>query len=192
MREIKQTTQGIYLRILRIALILASVVVMVFIFSNSLKTAEESTQQSSNVVDLVQKVAAVIAPDSQIANATGDAYDVLQGVIRSMAHFLEFCLLGALFSWTCFSYTFDKIWQICPALGVAAVAITDESLQLIPASRAFQFTDILVDVGGGVCGIAFAILCVWIGFCIYRNHKNKKEKARLLAELAAEEQPKEK
>lgn len=192
MGKIKRTNQGTYLCILRITLILASAAMIAFIFSNSLKTAEQSTRQSSDVVDLVQKVAAVIAPDSPIANATGEAYDVLQSVIRSMAHFLEFCLLGALFSWTCFSYTFRKIWQISPAAGVVVVAIADESLQLIPTARAFEFTDILVDVGGGVCGVGFAILCVWIGFCIYRNGKNKKEKARLLAELAAGERVKEK
>lgn len=191
MGKINQAKREKFLWVLRIALILASVAMTAFIFSNSLKSATQSSVQSSNVVDIVQKVAAFIAPDSQIANATGEAYDTLHSVIRSIAHFSEFFILGALYSWTCLSFTFQKAWQACPALGVATVSIVDECLQLTASERAFEFTDVLLDTSGGVCGVGLAILSVWIGFCIYRRTKIKKETARLVAEFAAETQSKE-
>lgn len=193
MQKNNLTKTEIFLLLLRILLVLASIAMTVFIFSNSLKDATVSSQQSSGVVDIVQQVASVIAPDSQIANATGEAYDLLHSIVRSMAHLLEFCLLGGLFSWTCLAHTFRKAWQLCPLAGVATVALIDECLQLATAGRAFQFTDLSLDIFGGAMGIGFAILCVWIGFCIYRkkDKKDKKREGRLMAELAAGEQPKE-
>lgn len=184
--EEKRTKQRIFLYILRCALIVASLVTMAFIFSNSLKNGEESTQQSSGVVDFVQEVVSVVAPDSPIANATGEDYDLLHSFVRNLAHFSEFCLLGALLSWTCFSFTFKKIIQILSPLGVATVAIVDECLQLFTDERAFEFGDILLDTCGGVSGALFAIACVWIGYCIYKSKRKKKLK-NSSAEIAAEE-----
>lgn len=172
--EEKRTKQRTFLYILRCALIVASLLTMAFIFSNSLKNGEESTQQSTGVVDFVQDVASVIAPDSPIANATGEDYDLLHSFIRNLAHFSEFCLLGALLSWTCFSFTFKKIIQIFPPLGVATVAIADECLQLFTDARAFEVGDILTDTCGGVSGALIAIACVWIGYCIYKRKRKKK------------------
>lgn len=185
--EQNQTKQRIFLRLLRSALVIASIVMTAFIFSNSLKDAAQSSQQSSGVVEFVQQVASVVAPNSQIANATGEAYDLLHSIVRNMAHFLEFCLLGALFSWTCLSFTFAKALQVCPALGVATVSIADECLQLLASERAFEFADILLDVSGGLSGVAFAIVSVWIGVCLYKSNKRKKERARLTAEPAVGE-----
>ena len=190
MKENKRETMGIFLRILKIALILASMAMTVFIFSNSLKNAEQSSQQSTGVVDFVQKVASVIAPESQIATATGPAYDLLHSAIRSMAHFSEFFFLGVLYACTCLAYTFDKAWQAVPPLGVVSVAVADECLQLASNNRAFQFADLLLDVGGGVCGCVLAIFFTWVGWLIYQSVKEKRDKRRVIAELAASEQEK--
>lgn len=185
--EQNRTRNRIFLYLLRTVLIVAGVAMTAFIFSNSLKNAEQSTQQSSGVVEFVQKVASAIAPDSEIANATGAAYDLLHSIIRNVAHFSEFCALGALYSWACLSFTFKKPWQVCPALAVATAAVTDECLQIFSDGRAFQFTDMLLDVSGGLIGIGVAIVCVWIGFGIYKRKKIKTQKAGLNAELAAGE-----
>ena len=178
MTKIFTAKNNTWLWVLRLALICASMATMVFIFSNSLKSAEQSSQQSSDVLQVVQKIAMIIAPDSQIAHATGPWYDFLHTSIRSMAHFLEFALLGTLCSFTCFTYTFSKAWQGGAILSTAAVAVVDECLQLTAVSRAFEFADILLDTSGGVAGVAFAVLCVWIGVCIFHKRRAKKEKAR--------------
>ena len=98
-----------YIRtVLRIVLTIACVVTIGFIFSNSLKTAEQSSAQSSTVVETIQKVAQVIAPESKIATATGEEYEALHELIRAWAHFAEFFLLGVLFGWCYCSYTLQK------------------------------------------------------------------------------------
>ena len=177
MAKIHCVKNNTWLWVLRLALLCASIATMIFIFSNSLKSAEESSRQSSNALQVVQKIAMVIAPDSQIANATGPWYDFLHTAIRSMAHFLEFALLGALCSFTIFTYTFSKAWQSGAILSTVAVAVVDECLQLTAISRAFEFADILLDGCGGMVGVAFAVLCVWIGVCVSHKRKVKKEKA---------------
>ena len=184
----KYPTTKPWLWVLRLTLICASMATIVFIFSNSLKPAEQSAEQSSNVMQFVQKIAVIVAPDSQIANATGDFYDWLHSLLRSLAHVLEFFLLGSLCSYTCSTYTFAKRWQGIPVGVVATVAAVDECLQLTAAARAFQFTDILLDVSGGVAGIGFAVLCVWIGLCICRKSKAKKQKAGMQAGQDVESQ----
>ena len=159
---------------LRILLVVASIIMMLFIFSNSLKAGEESSAQSSEVVEVVQKVAAVIAPDSEIANATGEAYDKLHGAVRVIAHICEFTALGILFSWCASSYTLHKKVQIYPCAAMAGVAVVDEILQSFLPDRAFEFTDILLDIFGGAVGIAVAVLLVWCGCVLYRKSREKR------------------
>lgn len=174
----------------RILLTLACIAMVGFIFSNSLKDAQQSSAQSSQVVEVVQQVVSVIAPNSQIANATGEAYDLLHKVVRELAHVLQFFALGALGAWCCCSYTFRKIWQLVPILGIVGISLIDELLQIFSEGRAFEWGDIGKDVLGGILGIALAIFCVWCGYKIYKNAKIKKEKKALLAELAVEQEQK--
>ena len=171
MGKTKNTKTKYFLWGLRLLLTLACVLFAAFIFANSLQEAEESVEKSSNVVKAVQKVAAFFDPNSPIANATGEDYDKLHAVVRNLAHVAEFALFGSLLSWCCFSYTLKKIFQSIPPCALALVALTDEFLQLFTSGRAFQFTDLLLDVGGGVLGIGFAILTVWCGVLVYKKRK---------------------
>ena len=147
---------------LRIALTVSCMVVLGFIFSNSLKPGEQSAQQSSTVVEVVQEVAAVIAPNSAIANATGAAYDRLHTYVRIFAHFAEFTLFGALLLWCIVSYTWKKEGLWLSLVGVCLVPIIDESLQFFVAGRGTEFCDVCIDVAGGICGILFAIVVLLI------------------------------
>lgn len=168
-----------YLRlILRIILPIACALVLAFIFSNSLKTGEASSAQSSKVVDAVQAVFGVIAPNSSIATATGEDYQRLHACIRLLAHFAEFALLGALFAWCCLSYTTKKAYFIIPTVGVLTVPCIDEGLQSLTAERAAEWKDILVDGAGGICGLIFAVLCVLVGVAVYKKIKANKSEAR--------------
>lgn len=172
----KEKTAKKYARlVLRIVLTVACLVMLGFIFSNSLKTAEQSTAQSSTVVDTVQKVAQAVAPESKIANATGDAYDRLHEQVRSWAHFLEFLALGALFGWCYFSYTLQKRYLYVSACAVVVVPVIDELLQLFSDGRGVSFADVLVDVCGGLVGIGVAVATVLLGVCIYRKKIKRRE-----------------
>ena len=159
--------------IFRIVTTAACVFMLAFIFSNSLQTAEESSAQSHTVVDTVQKVATVIAPESPIATATGEAYDKLHSVIRILAHFLEFTVLGALCCWCWYSYTDKKIFLLAPAGMIIATPMIDELLQTFSSGRASEFFDVCVDVAGGLLGGFFALCTLTIGICIYRKYQQK-------------------
>lgn len=146
----------------RIFLSVACAFAVGFIFYNSMQNALESAKQSGQAVEVVQQVVAVFAPNSSIITATGAEYDKLHAFVRTMAHFSEFALLGALAGWCCLAYTGKKKWLILPLCGVALVAVLDELLQTTIEGRGAQFSDVLVDVSGGVLGVVFAVLTVWL------------------------------
>ena len=165
-------TKGRWLRLLlQIALTAACVFAVAFIFSNSLKTGEESTEQSSAVMNIIQDVAAFFDPDSFLATATGEDYARIHSGVRTLAHFGEFAILGALFCGCCFSYTLKTPFQTIAGLGVWLVPCIDESLQAFTAGRAADIKDVAVDVFGGSCGwlcvFGCVLLCVWL----YRKKK---------------------
>ena len=157
--------------ILRAVLTALCAVTVGFILYNSLQTAQESTEQSTTVVVMVQQAVAVIAPEAPIVTATGEDFDRLHSIVRSLAHFSEYTLLGALGGWCCLSYTLRRKFLVIPALGGAGLAVLDECLQMFTAGRGAQFTDILLDVFGGLCGLAFAVLSVWIVIKIMRRKR---------------------
>lgn len=161
----------------RIVTTVACVLMLIFIFSNSLQPAEKSSAQSSAVVDTIQDVASVVAPNSPIATATGPAYDKLHSGVRVLAHFLEFTLLGALFVWCWYSYTDKKIWLIAPAVGIVLTPMIDELLQTLSSGRAAEWLDVAVDATGGACGGLFALCTLTIGIYIYRKRKEKAKNA---------------
>ncbi len=146
----------------RIFLSVACVLAVGFIFYNSMQDAAESAKQSSQAVEVVQQVIATVAPNSPIVTATGAEYDKLHAIVRMLAHFSEFVLLGALAGWCCRAYTDKNKWSFIPLCAVALVAVVDELLQITIEGRAAQFLDVLVDVSGGVVGIVFALLTVWL------------------------------
>ncbi len=146
---------------------------LVFIFTNSLRTGEESTVQSNAVVEAVQTVAKWVAPQSQIANATGEDYAKLHGIVRTLAHFAEFAVLGALAAWCYCAYTLQIRHCYIPVLGTLLIPLIDELLQKFTAGRAASLFDILVDSLGGLTGLFLAGLSVWVGWRIYQSKKKK-------------------
>ena len=160
--------------ICRIVTTLACTLMIAFIFSNSLQSGEESSAQSSTVVDTVQKVVAVFAPESPIVTATGEAYDKLHAAVRTVAHFLEFAVLGALCCWCWYSYTDKKIFLLAPAGAIVAVPVIDECLQTLTAGRAAEWIDVAVDISGGIVGGFCALCTLTIGILIYHKYKAKK------------------
>ncbi len=145
----------------RILLSMACAFAVGIILYNSIQSAVESVRQSSRAVEVVQKVVATVAPNSPIVTATGEAYDRLHAVVRTLAHFSEYALLGALGAWCCRSYTDKKRWLFAPSVGVTLLAVMDECLQTMADGRGAQFVDVLVDICGGCVGIVFALFTIW-------------------------------
>ncbi|MBE7079595.1 MAG: VanZ family protein [Clostridiales bacterium] len=173
----KPQTKGEWFRlILQIFLSIACALMLVFIFSNSLKSAEQSIEQSSHTVQIVQDFVAVFDPDSPIVTAQGEDYDLLHEIVRTIAHFAEFGLLGVLLGWCLLSYTTKKKYLLIPLGGVLIVPLIDECLQLFSVGRGMQFSDILLDIGGGILGLVFAVATVWFGLWLHRRRVQKKKK----------------
>ncbi len=179
----EKTERKKILRLLvQILLPIACAAWVAFIFSNSLRTGEQSTEQSSTVVEVVQKVVQVFAPNSSIATATGPAYDKLHAVVRTLAHFAEFAVLGALLCWCYFAYT--KKWSFVwlPLLGLLFVPAVDELLQKWTDARAAQWSDYVVDVGGCLTGFVFAWFTLLFVTWLCGKIKNRKENEAPMSE----------
>ena len=69
-----EKNKKIYL--VRVLLTLACVLLLAFIFGNSLTEGDDSSKQSAGVVKAVQKIVGVFAPNSWIATATGEQSQV--------------------------------------------------------------------------------------------------------------------
>jgi VanZ family protein len=167
-----------FLTVLKILLPLLYALLLLFIFGNSLQTGEESAETSSRVVDAVQAVVAWVAPQSPIATATGEAYAKLHADIRTLAHFSEFALLGALACGCCLVYGLENkatkgtnngaikpktalLKKYLP-IGFGSllfVPLLDETLQSFTANRAAEWLDLAVDFSGGIVGYALVLGC---------------------------------
>ena len=71
------------------------------------------------------------------------------------------------------AYTLRRIFLAVPAMGIAGLAVLDECLQIFSAGRGAQIVDILVDALGGICGLAFALLTVWLVWKIIKRGKHE-------------------
>ncbi len=155
---------------LRLILTAALLGLLGFIFSNSLQTGEQSSAQSGGVMELVQRIAKQIAPNSFIATATGKDYDRLHALVRMAAHFLEFCALGAVMVLCFYSYTLKKRHAPLALICTCLVACVDEFLQTLTAGRGAELKDIIVDCLGGVVGAGFALIVIIIlGFVLKKG-----------------------
>ena len=132
-------------------------IVLIFIWGNSLMPAEISKAFSSFVRDLLSVFFGGIG---------GGEADFGEGILRKIAHFLEFACLGSLFCWL-FSML-DKRRVLALACGFAAACV-DETIQRFVPGRGPRFTDVLLDSAGVACGIAVLLLCV----TIYKKRNNK-------------------
>jgi VanZ family protein len=82
-----------------------------------------------------------------------------QNIIRKLAHFTEYAVLGTLLAllWSCYPYS-DKR-RILLSLGMSVLcACADEFLQLFILGRGARITDVGIDILGSVIGITMVML----------------------------------
>ncbi len=127
------------------ALLLASVLVTVFLLSN--EVSAQSNETSGFFVDLLSRIL-----NTEISSAA----------IRTFAHFCEFGAVGFLTLNCIYAFTEGKRYILSVVLSFV-YAVTDEIHQLFVPGRAFQFSDLLVDLGGIFlgCGIIYLIIVLY-------------------------------
>lgn len=130
-----------------------AVLATLFIFSNSLKPANLSSEDSGRIVAVVSWFLELFGKSADRA--------VLQNIVRKIAHFAEFGLQGTLLL-GCFD---KKLWDrvVYVLFFGLLTACTDEFLQLFAEGRGSQIQDVFIDFAGTAAGILFgcAVWYVW-------------------------------
>lgn len=130
-----------------------SVFWVIVIFTNSLLPGDVSSVQSGFVTHLVSGFFSLFGVTLE--------GEVLSSLIRSLAHFTEFMILG--FLWMLYLSGFEKersyliVWV--SGLGIALI---DEVIQIFVPGRAFQFSDLLIDGLGVIIGTLIVIFLPFI------------------------------
>ena len=138
------------------------VAVMVFIFSHSAKSAEQSTKTSGEVA---KTVLSIVVKDFKTLPETEQqkAVDSLQFIVRKSAHFSVFSALGFLCFLAMNTYNIKLKTKFISALTISLLyAISDEIHQLFVPGRAGQIRDVLIDFSGSLTGIIFAFIFITI------------------------------
>ena len=109
-------------RAILIALLLSVLLTVAFIFSNSLKSPEESTADSDLVGDIISTI---IPPETELG-------ELILEYIRKIAHFSEYGLLGIEIA-LIISLYLKRWWRftLISLPSAITLAVIDESLQYI-------------------------------------------------------------
>ena len=123
----------------------ALVGIMVVIFKLSHQTATESSETSGSLIAWIYSVLGLIFS---------------QDTIRTLAHLCEFGLFGFLTTNFVFSHT-NKTKPVISIIFAFLYAFSDEIHQLFIDGRAFQFSDLIVDLSGIIIGTALFTLIIF-------------------------------
>ncbi|MFH2117455.1 MAG: VanZ family protein [Bacillota bacterium] len=139
--------------------VVLSIIMTMIIWLNSLMPASVSSEQSGFIVGIINSVFEWI----------GISIDqsLLSVIVRKLAHFLEFTVLGFLFFNVHFKVNNRKNMIFAISLGIV-IAIIDECIQIFVDGRAFMITDIGIDSIGVIVGSFIGLL-----ICIKYKRKNK-------------------
>lgn len=117
---------------------------LIFIWGNSLLPGEVSGALSDWVKGILESLFAQ-GPDDGTSG----------GLLRKLAHFTEFTVLGMLLCWR--FGMLGKGWKLALVLGIAA-ACMDETIQMFVPDRGPGIRDVCIDTAGVATGIALLLL----------------------------------
>lgn len=115
------------------------------IFMNSLLPGEVSSRQSGFVVNVLNRFFGLFNYEPDV--------DELSSIIRMVAHFIEFAVLGFFIRIEMNQKPYQSYLMLIFGFSIALI---DELIQLGVPGRAFQLTDLLIDWSGVVLGIIIA------------------------------------
>ena len=129
---------------------LLALALMVFIFSNSLESGEESNLKSGWVAEFLRPL---LNPFGWIEEKT------YLKLVRKLAHFAEFGVFGLCLGGVAANAAYAKafLWSGAAAL---LTACADETIQAF-TGRTESLKDVCLDFSGAVCGLLFVWLCLF-------------------------------
>ena len=133
-----------------VLLLLAVLAALAFIWGNSLDSAVESSLKSGRMQELIQ-------PMLELLVGQGNVTDHL---VRKLAHFTEFAVLGALLLLLTAAASRVRLQSVVNCLFfLMAAALTDETIQIF-TGRGPQIQDVWLDFAGGFTGL-LVMLALW-------------------------------
>ena len=143
-----------------ILFLILSLLILSFIFGNSLQSREESSARSRGIMELLWPL---LDPFGRLPE------DELHHFVRKLAHFTEFAALGFCLT----GVALNTLWTgkkriYLPILWSAMAAVTDETIQAF-TGRACMVKDMLLDT----CGAVFGVVCVWAVVRVINRHRTK-------------------
>ena len=131
---------------------LLTLFITLFIFWNSLQTGEESGKMSDVFVDSFKRFFGFFGITIE--------EHTLGVLVRKTAHFSEYFLLGASFSMFLLCCINNRFIYFSP-LYCGIVAVCDEFImQMATWGRSPQWTDVLIDFGGGITALLVLVLVI--------------------------------
>lgn len=153
-------------------ILLIAVYIMIFQFSadNAEKSSAISVRVTKAVINFYYKLTGQTGGGIPIPGAV----DAMEGVIRKIAHFTEYMLVGFL------SYGILQMWIVKKRVSIVIVIIqlilsgaVDEIHQYFVPGRYASVKDVFIDTAGGIAGIMFILLMK--GIKKAWNHIQKRE-----------------
>lgn len=134
-------------------LIIVTILYMSFIWFHSFMSGEDSTKESSFVMNLI----------NNFFDKIGVSYQFGELMIRKAAHFLEFTLLGLFVMWTsCYINNKTlKNYLSCSFICLATATI-DERIQYFTPDRFSSVGDVILDYSGAVFGFLVISLIIFL------------------------------
>lgn len=128
------------------------VLIAVMIFNFSAATSEESTEESNVITKAFVEITKIQIDDA--------ALSAIDNVIREIAHFTEYFILGVTSCLALSSFPIAiKVRNIGLIIFCMFYAISDEIHQYFVPGRSCQLQDILVDTAGAIAAILIWWLC---------------------------------
>lgn len=149
------------LNIIRVILILLLLSTFFIIFNFSSQDAEKSGSVSGKVTETVTSNIKFIQKLEK--SEKEKVLDRTEKIIRKIAHFSIYTLVGLLLMGLASTYNLDERKRICISLIIGAIyATTDEIHQSFIPGRSSQITDVMLDSLGVLCGILILMLILQI------------------------------
>lgn len=141
---------------------------LIFIWGNSMIPGELSSLESEWFLSLVYPV---IGRVQQILADFGHVFE-MSFLVRKLAHFSEYALLGALMYWL-FTKPNGRGRLMLPALLCLAAACVDEGIQIFAIERGPALKDVILDFAGSCAGIIAMAVVISVLYALIRPFRRR-------------------
>ncbi len=156
-------------KVFRIIVFSLTGLMIAFAFIHSSMSAADSSVESAEALDLL----------TRIIHSFGFTLEMTDHIIRKLAHFAEFTVIGALLLSCAYSFDRYKPYKYIFTVLFAGLftAVIDEFIQLFSEGRAGMIVDVLLDFAGVLTGAGIMLLFYYIYIRI-RNKKDLKKNGK--------------